>query len=39
MYLFSRSDIMRSQREIATLNYFDPEKLNIDVEPIKKKER
>ena len=31
--LFSRSDIMRSQREIATLNYFDPEKLNIDVEP------
>lgn len=31
--LFSRSDIMRSQREIATLNYFDPEKLNIDVQP------
>ncbi|MBJ59645.1 MAG: outer membrane protein assembly factor BamA [Flavobacteriales bacterium] len=31
--LFSRSDIMRSQREIATLNYFDPEKLNIDVDP------
>jgi len=31
--LFSRSSIMRSQREIATLNYFDPEKLNIDVEP------
>ena len=31
--LFSRSDIMRSQREIATLNYFDAEKLNIDVEP------
>ena len=24
---------MRSQREIATLNYFDAEKLNIDVEP------
>lgn len=31
--LFSRSDIMRSQREIATLNYFDAEKLNIDVQP------
>ena len=31
--LFSRSAIMRSQREIATLNYFDPEKLNIDVKP------
>lgn len=31
--LFSRSAIMRSQREVATLNYFDPEKLNIDVEP------
>tara|TARA_B100001741_G_scaffold151741_1_gene125373 strand:+ start:15232 stop:17709 length:2478 start_codon:yes stop_codon:yes gene_type:complete len=34
--LFSRSDIMRSQREIATLNYFDPEKLNIDVDPNQK---
>ena len=31
--LFSRSDIMRSQKEIATLNYFDAEKLNLDVEP------
>ncbi|MGC6470576.1 MAG: outer membrane protein assembly factor BamA [Flavobacteriales bacterium] len=31
--LFSRTDIMRSQRELATLNYFDPEKLNIDVQP------
>ena len=36
--LFSRSDIMRSQREIATLNYFDPEKLNID-EPNQEEER
>ena len=31
--LFSRSAIMRSQREIATLDYFNPEKLNIDVQP------
>lgn len=31
--LFNRSLIMRSQRELATLNYFDPEKLDIDVEP------
>ena len=31
--LFNRSLIMRSQRELATLGYFDPEKLDIDVEP------
>lgn len=31
--LFNRSLIMRSQRELATLNYFDPEKLDIDVQP------
>ena len=31
--LFSRSNIMRSQREIATLGYFNAETLNIDVEP------
>lgn len=31
--LFNRSLIMRSQRELATLNYFDPEKLDIDVSP------
>ena len=29
--LFNRSLIMRSQRELATLNYFDAEKLDIDV--------
>ncbi|MFQ3576926.1 MAG: outer membrane protein assembly factor BamA, partial [Cytophagales bacterium] len=29
---FSRSDLIRSQREIATLGYFDPEK--IDIQPI-----
>ena len=31
--LFNRSMIMRSQRELATLNYFNPEKLDIDVQP------
>ena len=31
--LFNRSLIIRSQRELATLNYFDPEKLDIDVSP------
>ena len=31
--LFNRSLIMRSQRELATLNYFDAEKLDIDVSP------
>ena len=31
--LFSRSDIIRSQRELAQLGYFDPEKLNIDIDP------
>ena len=28
--------IMRSQRELATLNYFNPEKLDIDVQPDQK---
>ena len=31
--LFNRSLIMRLQRELATLNYFDAEKLDIDVSP------
>jgi len=31
--LFSRSMIMRSQREIAQLNYFDNEKLDVDIQP------
>ena len=30
--LFSRADIIRSQRELAQLGYFDPEKL--DVRPV-----
>lgn len=30
--LFSRADIIRTQRELATLGYFDPEKL--DVRPV-----
>ena len=34
--LFNRSLIMRSQRELATLNYFDAEKLDIDVSPDQK---
>ena len=31
--LFSRSDIIRSQRELAVLGYFDPEKLDINTSP------
>ena len=31
--LFNRSNIIRSQRELAQLGYFDPEKLNIDIDP------
>ncbi|MCY7409761.1 MAG: outer membrane protein assembly factor, partial [Chitinophagales bacterium] len=30
---FSRSDVIRSQREISTLGYFDPEKLDIRTDP------
>ena len=32
--LFQRSDIIRTQRELATLDYFNPETLgNIDIQP------
>lgn len=31
--LFSRSDIIRSQRELAQLGYFNPEKLNVNPKP------
>lgn len=31
--LFSRADIIRTQRELATLGYFDPEKMNINTRP------
>lgn len=31
--LFNRSNIIRSQRELAQLGYFDPEKLNVDIQP------
>ena len=31
--LFSRSDIIRTQRELANLGYFDPEKLNVQPTP------
>ncbi|MFH2095552.1 MAG: outer membrane protein assembly factor BamA, partial [Bacteroidota bacterium] len=31
--LYSRSDITRSIRELATLGYFDPEKLNLNPTP------
>lgn len=31
--LFSRSAIIRTQRELAQLKYFDPEKLGVDVKP------
>ena len=31
--LFNRSLIIRSNRELATLNYFNPETLDIDVKP------
>jgi outer membrane protein insertion porin family len=30
---FSRQDLIRSQREIATLGYFDPEKIGINPQP------
>lgn len=31
--LFNRSDIIRTQRELAQLGYFDPEKLNVTPTP------
>ena len=31
--MFNRSNIIRSQRELAQLGYFDPEKLNVDIDP------
>ncbi|CAN5316867.1 outer membrane protein assembly factor BamA [soil metagenome] len=31
--LFRRSDVIRSQRELATLGYFDPEKIEINPKP------
>ena len=31
--LFKRSDIMRSQRELAQMQYFDPEAFDVKVEP------
>lgn len=31
--LFSRADIIRSQRELANLGYFDPEKLQVNPKP------
>jgi outer membrane protein insertion porin family len=31
--LFRRSDIIRTQRELAQLNYFDPEKMNVVPQP------
>lgn len=31
--LFRRSDIIRTQRELAQLNYFDPEKMNVTPKP------
>ncbi|MCD6091221.1 MAG: BamA/TamA family outer membrane protein [Bacteroidales bacterium] len=31
--LFSREAIIRTQRELAQLKYFDPEKLGVDVQP------
>ncbi len=31
--LFSRADIIRTQRELAQLGYFDPEKLNVIPKP------
>lgn len=30
---FSRSDVIRSQRELATLGYFDPEQMNVIPSP------
>lgn len=32
-YKFSRSDLIRSQREIAALNFFDPEQIGIEPIP------
>lgn len=32
-HLFSRSDIIRSQRELSQLGYFNPEKLNVNPHP------
>lgn len=31
--LYSRSDIMRTMRELAALNYFDPEKMDVKPSP------
>lgn len=31
--LFSRSDIIRSQRELSQLGYFDPEKISVNPKP------
>ncbi|RLD38776.1 MAG: outer membrane protein assembly factor BamA [Bacteroidetes bacterium] len=31
--LFSREAVIRTQRELAQLKYFDPEKLGVDVQP------
>lgn len=31
--LFDRSDVLRSQRELANLNFFDPEKLGVNPMP------
>lgn len=31
--LFKRSDILRSQRELNNLQYFDPEKFDVKIEP------
>lgn len=31
--LFSRADIIRTQRELAQLGYFDPEKMGVDPKP------
>ncbi len=31
--LFNRSNIIRSQRELAQLGYFNEEKLNVDIDP------
>ncbi len=31
--LFKRSDIMRSQRELAQMQYFDPEAFDVDIKP------
>ena len=31
--LFRRSDVIRSQRELASLGYFDPEKIQVNPVP------